>query len=57
MTQESNAASYRLRAQRLRTIAAGDSNRQNRELLERVAQDYERMAREAEASDAGPASR
>jgi len=38
-------------AERLRIIAAADGNRQNRELLERVADDYERMTRDAEARD------
>jgi hypothetical protein len=54
MAQESEAARYRQRAERLRKIAAEDSNRQNRELLERVAQDYDRMAKEAEMPDAHP---
>jgi hypothetical protein len=53
MPHDGEAASYRLRAQRLRLIAAEDRSRQNRQLLERVAQDYEQMARDVEARDAG----
>jgi hypothetical protein len=56
MAQESDVARYRLRAQRLRVIAADDGNRHNRELLERVAQDYEQMAREVEARNVRPNS-
>lgn len=51
LSQGSDAARLRLRAERLRIIAAADGNRQNRELLERVADDYERIARDAEARD------
>ena len=54
MTPKSNAARYRLRAERLRSIAATDTNRLNREMLEQVARDYDEMAREAEAQHAHP---
>ena len=54
MTPKSNAAHYRLRAERLRNIAATDTNRLNREMLEQVARDYDEMAWEAEARGAQP---
>jgi len=46
MVPEENAARLRQRAERLRAIAAGEGNRQNQELLEQVAREYETMARE-----------
>ena len=49
MADDSVVARYRLRAQKLRDIAAEDGFRKTRETLELVAADIERMARDAEA--------
>ena len=38
------AESYRVRAEEIRIISEMDGQRETREMLERVAQDYERMA-------------
>jgi hypothetical protein len=46
-----SAIKYRHRAERLRAIASEDPKPENRELLTRVAADYERMARDIEAMD------
>ena len=51
MEEESDAARYRMRAQRLRAIAAEDDNQENRDALERVAQEFELLARNAEAEN------
>ena len=51
MAQDTDAGRYRLRAQRLRVIAAEDPNRETREVLERIAKDFDRMARDAEGRD------
>jgi len=53
MALKSDAARLRLRAENLRTIAAADRNRENRELLELIARHYERLARDVEARAKG----
>ena len=45
------AANYRKRAQTLRSIAEMDSNRETRQTLIKIAQNYERMADDLEAID------
>ncbi len=46
MSQERDIAeSYRVRAEEIRIIAELDRHSETREMLERVAKDYERMAR------------
>ena len=54
MELQSEARRLRLRAQNVRSIAAQDGHQRNRELLERVAKSYERIARDAETREAGP---
>ena len=52
MSEELDTAQrYRVRAEELRKIAADDLTHSNREALEKVARDYERMARALEAVD------
>jgi len=52
MSEELETAQrYRVRAEELRTIAADDRTHANREALERIAKDYERMARTLESID------
>ena len=52
MSEELDTAQrYRVRAEELRSIAAEDLTHSNREALERIARDYERMARTLEAID------
>jgi len=46
------AESYRVRAEEVRAIAELDENKGTREALERVAQDYERMAASLDRIDA-----
>jgi hypothetical protein len=52
MLNRDDAALFRQRAARLRAIAAEDRSHANRELLERVARDYEQMARDTEGGEA-----
>ena len=54
MELQSEARRIRLRAQKVRSIAAQDGHQRNRELLQRVAKSYERIARDAETREAGP---
>ena len=52
MSEELDTAQrYRVRAEELRKIAADDLTHSNREALEKIARDYERMARTLEAID------
>ena len=52
MTYElETARRYRDHAEELRAIAEGDRNNETRELLLKVALDYDRMARSMEAID------
>jgi len=52
MSEELDTAQrYRVRAEELRAIAAEDLTHTNREALEKIAKDYERMARTLEAID------
>ena len=44
-------AGYRARAERMRAIAAQEAKRENRDLLNETAADYERMARDLEATE------
>ena len=52
MSQERDIAeSYRVRAEEIRIIAELDRHSETREMLERVAKDYERMARTLDEID------
>lgn len=48
MGRREEAARYRDRALRLRVIAANERESRNRELLEQIASEYERLARDEE---------
>lgn len=50
-TETDIAASYRVRAEEIRTIAEMDRDVITRKVLEDVARDYEEMARTMEAID------
>ena len=52
MSEELDTAQrYLVRAEELRAIASHDRTHANREALEKIAKDYERMARALEAVD------
>ena len=48
VSRKEDAARYRERALRLRVIAANEREVKNRELLEQIASEYERLAFEEE---------